>query len=239
MQNHRTPKGSADVCIRRITTVSVVFLALIAAVVSFGHMHELALRHGETALNAMLIPLSVDGMVVASSMSVLLASRTGISILWLPWTLLIVGSLASLAANVEVAEPTVVGRVIAAWPSFAFVGAYHLLQGQLRMRLLDPAERDAPDVEDARSAPVAAESVPEDVGNDGLPVSGLRRRLQLEAWQWALAYRAENGVLPGGAAIGRRFERSPRWGRLVKNAGLAGSLTSFPEADNSPAQAAR
>ncbi|MEV5711018.1 DUF2637 domain-containing protein [Actinoallomurus sp. NPDC052274] len=98
MRNHRTWNGSADVCIRRITTVSVVFLALIAAVVSFGHMHELALRHGETSLNATLIPLSVDGMVVASSMSVLLAGRTGVGAPWLSWTLLIVGSLASLAA---------------------------------------------------------------------------------------------------------------------------------------------
>ncbi len=51
--------------------VSVAVLALIAAVVSFGHMHELVIRHGETRLNATLIPLSVDGMVVASSMSVL------------------------------------------------------------------------------------------------------------------------------------------------------------------------
>lgn len=73
----------------RVITASVVFLALIAAVVSFGHTHELALRHGETSLNAMPIPLSVDGMVVASSMSVLFASRTGVKIPWLPWTLLI------------------------------------------------------------------------------------------------------------------------------------------------------
>lgn len=85
------PGASAAVCIRRTTTISVLFLALVAAVVSFGHMHELALRHGETPLNAMLIPLSVDGMVVASSLSVLIASRAGISVPWLPWTLLIIG----------------------------------------------------------------------------------------------------------------------------------------------------
>lgn len=107
---------STDVCTRRTTTASVVFLAVIAAVVSSGHMHELALQHGEMPPNATLIPLSVDGMVVASSMSVLIASRTGIGLPWLPWTLPILGSLASLAANVAVAEPTAVGRVIAAGP---------------------------------------------------------------------------------------------------------------------------
>lgn len=37
----------------------------------------------------------------------------------LPWALLIAGSVASLAANVAVAEPPFIGRVIAAWPSLA------------------------------------------------------------------------------------------------------------------------
>ncbi|MEV5711837.1 DUF2637 domain-containing protein [Actinoallomurus sp. NPDC052274] len=232
MWNHHTSVASAEVCIRRTTTVSVVCLALIAAVVSFGHMHELAVRHGETTLNATLIPLSVDGMVVASSMSVLLVGRAGIGIPWLPWTLLIVGSLASLAANVEVAEPTVVGRVIAAWPSFAFVGAYHLLQGQLRMRLLTQQKQDDPEAGNAEPEPAAGEPEPKGPGADAPEVPDLRKHLQREAWQWALAYRAENGELPGGAAIGRHFKRSPRWGRLVKNAGLAGALPSLTAADN-------
>lgn len=56
----------------------------------------------------MFIPLSVDGMVVAASTSVLLTSGMGRRGEWLPWTLLIVGSLASLAANVAVADPAAV-----------------------------------------------------------------------------------------------------------------------------------
>jgi hypothetical protein len=125
--------------IRRTTVVSVALLAAIAAVVSFGHMRELALRHGEPSWSAALIPISVDGMVVAASMSILLTSRMGRRGEWLPWTLLVVGSLASLAANVAVANPATVSRLIAAWPSFAFVGAYHLLQGQLRVGRVDTA----------------------------------------------------------------------------------------------------
>jgi hypothetical protein len=39
---------------------------------------------------------------------------------------------ASLAANVAVAEPTATGRVIAAWPSFALIAAYELLMRQVR-----------------------------------------------------------------------------------------------------------
>ncbi|MGV9386823.1 DUF2637 domain-containing protein [Nonomuraea sp. NPDC003707] len=38
----------ADAWIRRTTTTSVVLVAGIVAVVSYQHMHELALRHGES-----------------------------------------------------------------------------------------------------------------------------------------------------------------------------------------------
>lgn len=62
-------------------------------------------------------------MIVAASMSILTSNRSGRPGGWLAWSLLIVGSLASLAANVAVAEPTLTGCVVAAWPSFALVGA--------------------------------------------------------------------------------------------------------------------
>ncbi|WP_026416993.1 DUF2637 domain-containing protein [Actinomadura oligospora] len=67
----------ADRLIRGTTTAAVGLLALIAAVVSYRHMHRLALTHGESSLTAALIPLSVDGMIVAASMSILSAHRPG------------------------------------------------------------------------------------------------------------------------------------------------------------------
>jgi len=121
-----------DRCIRWTTTASVVLLAGIAAVVSYRHMHTLTLAHGESAWTAALVPLSVDGMIVASSMTLLADSRAGGTGGWLPWALLAAGSAASLAANMAVAEPTAYGRLIAAWPSFALIGAYELLMRQIR-----------------------------------------------------------------------------------------------------------
>jgi hypothetical protein len=222
MSDQRDPARSSDRCIRLATVVSVVLLAVIAAVVSFGHMRELALRHGEARWSATFIPLSVDGMVVAASMSVLLASKTGRRGEWLPWTLLIVGSLASLAANVAVADSTVISRLIAAWPSFAFVGAYHLLQGQLRIGRTDPI---AP-TDESETDPGGCALDDGDAGTWLLENAG--RRLQRQAWAWALANRSEEGRLPAGAVIAKRFNRSPRWGRLVKNAGEASSLEPSP-----------
>lgn len=95
-------------------------------------MHELCLRHGEDPLAAVLIPLAVDGTIVVASMSILLANRYGSRGGALAWTLLIVGSLASLGANVAVAEPSLIGRIIAAWPSAALIGSYELLMAQIR-----------------------------------------------------------------------------------------------------------
>lgn len=95
-------------------------------------MHLLVELHGQPGWVAALTPLSVDGMIVAASTTLVADSRAGERGSVLPWALLVVGSVASVAANVAVAQPTVVGRVIAAWPSFALIGAYELLMRQVR-----------------------------------------------------------------------------------------------------------
>jgi hypothetical protein len=46
--------------------------------------------------------------------------------------LLVAGSVASLAANVAVVEPTLTGRLIAAWPSFALTASWERLIRQVR-----------------------------------------------------------------------------------------------------------
>jgi hypothetical protein len=48
--------------------------------------------------------------------------------------------------------------------------------------------------------------------------------LQRAAWRWAQKHRRPDGALPTGADIARAFERSPRWGRLVKSIGSTGEL---------------
>ena len=124
--------GQADRWIRRTTIGCVGVLAVIAGVVSYLHMHTLVALHGQPGWVAILTPLSVDGMIVAASTTLLADSRWGRKGGLLPWTLLVIGSLASLAANVEVAEPSLIGRAIAAWPSFALIGSYELLMSQIR-----------------------------------------------------------------------------------------------------------
>lgn len=90
-------------------------------------MHMLVALHGQPEWVAALTPLSVDGMIVAAFTTLLADSRSGHRGGMLPWALLVIGSVASLVADIAVAEPTLGGRVIAAWPSFALTASYELL----------------------------------------------------------------------------------------------------------------
>ena len=207
--------GRTDSCIRRTTSGCVGLLALIAGTVSYLHMHALVVLHGQPGWVAALTPLSVDGMIVAASTTLLAESRAGSRGGVLPWSLLAAGSIASLAANVAVAEPTATGRVIAAWPSFALIGSYELLMRQVRR---SAARQHKPGTPGRRRQADA-----------GWARSGARRskrsagrELQRQAWRWADANRATDGSLPSGKAIASRFGRHERWGRLIKRTGAAG-----------------
>ena len=144
-----------DRSIRWTTTLSVVVFAGIAAVLSYKHMFILVRRYGETSWTSTLLPVSVDGMIADSSMTLLADSRNGQRSGLLPWSLLVIGSAASLVANVAVAEPSAVGRQIAAWPSCALIGSYELLMRQVRHAA-------------ARKAPLAAQMPDMSPASDGV-----------------------------------------------------------------------
>jgi hypothetical protein len=121
---------------------------------------------------------------------------------------------ASLAANVAVAEPTITGRVIAAWPSFSLIAAYELLLRQV-CRAADGAASERPT---RRSPGPAARAATTSAASDRVTTSGAAipergtagRDLQLEAWRWARDNRTEDGSLPSGRDIGSRYGRHER-----------------------------
>jgi hypothetical protein len=80
----------------------VGLLALVAGTVSYLHMHTLVALHGQPGWVAALTPLSVDRLIVAASTTLLADSRSGRKGGGLPRALLVVESVASLAANVAV-----------------------------------------------------------------------------------------------------------------------------------------
>jgi hypothetical protein len=208
-------------------------LALIAGTVSYLHMHLLVELHGQPGWVAALTPLSVDGMIVAASTTLLADSRSGGRGGFLPWALLVVGSAASLAANVAAAQPTGTGRVIAAWPSFALIAAYELLMRQIRRSAaatgkpqhskpgISRLQATDESVQRPRRSPRPT-SCCDGPGGRGGATLDLRR----QAWEWALANRAGDGSLPSGAEIARQYGRHERWGRLVKRSGTVSNSFS-------------
>jgi hypothetical protein len=116
----------------RVTTVgAVVVVAVIAAVVSYSHMQQLAASAGED-WRSWLIPLSIDGLVVAASMVLLTRRRTGLPGGPLAWGALGAGVGASLAANMADARPEPTAVLVAGWPAVAFAVAFELLCQQRR-----------------------------------------------------------------------------------------------------------
>jgi len=122
-----------------VTVGAVLLVAAVAAIVSFAHMWTVADRAGEQ-WRAWLLPLSVDGLVVAASMALLTRRRTGLPGGRLAWCALLGGVGASLAANIAAADPTVTARVVAAWPALAFAVAFELLLQQRREPAVDPVD---------------------------------------------------------------------------------------------------
>jgi len=109
--------------VRWASAGAVVAVAFVAAVASYTHMLDLARHAGEGRL-ALLLPISVDGLVVAGSTTMVVRRRHGRSGGWLAWLAVSLGIGASLAANVVAADPglvdpDVVRRVIAGWPPVA------------------------------------------------------------------------------------------------------------------------
>jgi hypothetical protein len=145
--------------IRWATALTVVGLGGVAAVVSFRHALEVVQEHGETRDTAMLYPLTIDGLVFASSMVLLDSARRGEQAPPLAkWTLGI-GIGATVAVNVlHGIAHGFVGAVIAAWPALALVLTVELMMGLIRrgqQAAVDLATEAADLVEAVESAPTS------------------------------------------------------------------------------------
>jgi hypothetical protein len=112
-------------------------VAAVAAIVSYAHMQHLAELHGE-AWRSVLIPLAVDGMLVASTLAVVSQRRHRRPGGWVPWLGLALGIVASLAANVAAARPEVIAQLIAAWPPVALAVSIETLVVVLRSDMRRP-----------------------------------------------------------------------------------------------------
>jgi hypothetical protein len=111
---------AGDRVIRWTTAGAVVGVAAVAAVASYEHAYALVRAHGEAGWTGRLVPLTVDGLIYASSMAMLDSARRKVPVPALARWLLGLGIAATLAANVAHGlghGPS--GAVVAAWPAVA------------------------------------------------------------------------------------------------------------------------
>jgi hypothetical protein len=104
---------AADRIIRWSTAGAVVGVAAVAAVASYEHAYDLVRAHGEVSWTARQVPLTVDGLIYASSMVLLDSARRKAPVPALARWLLGLGIAATLAANVahgRVRRPDSVGN---------------------------------------------------------------------------------------------------------------------------------
>src|SRR5260370_20701392 len=135
---------TGDSTIRKLTAATVLLVAAIAAVVSFVHIEDLAVTHGQTQLAAWLLPVSVDGTVAAASLSMLWAARSGLATPWLARCMLTLGVLAALGANIGYGAPYgLSGELLSGWPAVAFVGSVEMVLSMVRRARAVPEPRSA------------------------------------------------------------------------------------------------
>ena len=119
--------------IRWSTALAVLGVAAVAAVASYEHAYDLVRAHGEAGWTARMVPLTVDGLIYASSMVMLDSARRKTPIPPLARWLLGLGIAATLAANVAHGlGHGLTGAAVAAWPAVALVGSYELLMMVIR-----------------------------------------------------------------------------------------------------------
>jgi hypothetical protein len=112
-----------------LAALPVAAVAVIAGIVSFSHIEALGLRTGQTITDARLLPLAVDGLIVAGSVILLAGS-------WLGWIGVALGVAGTLYANVMSGLPRgPLAATVAAWPALAFTVASFMLERWLKSQV--------------------------------------------------------------------------------------------------------
>lgn len=158
---------AAEHVIRWSTAGAVVSVSAVAAVTSYKHAYALVRAHCEAGWTGRLVPLTVDGLVYASSMVMLDAARWKTSVPALARWLLSLGIVATLAANVaQGLGHGLIGAAVAAWPAVALVGSYELLMIVIRGSRAAPAgvsgSASIPDLLSGQAAEIFADQLAAD-----------------------------------------------------------------------------
>jgi Protein of unknown function (DUF2637) len=124
---------TGDRVIRVATAAVVTAVASFAAVVSYSHIYDLGRVHGQAGTAARLLPLSVDGLILAASLVMLHEARNRRPAPALARFALWLGIAATLGANAAYGAPYgPLGVIVSTWPAVSFVLAVEVALGLVR-----------------------------------------------------------------------------------------------------------
>lgn len=130
---------------RLARNVSAGAVAGIAAWSSWSHMVHVALRYGERAEVAYVLPLSVDGMLVVATVAMADDKRCGRTVRLSARVAFLAGVVASVAANIAAAQPSVGARIVAGWPALALLLVVEILsRSGRRLTVAGPVAVETP-----------------------------------------------------------------------------------------------
>ena len=240
----------ADKATRIVAVVTVSGLAALAGWISYHHMLLLARRSGQTGVDAHAFPLTVDGLDLIGVLVLLADRRTGRRSGWLPWTVLTVGTIASISANIAVAPDNPIARAISGWSAVALLAAAKMLA-----HLFEPAEpiHQHPDAASTADRLVSTGATPSQreaaharAPEGTVPAGGrARRRVDSTATRrvpissaayarWCAIWDATRDIPAATRDIARAHGVSLRTLQFIRSAGEAGQLTPPPDRPTSP-----
>jgi hypothetical protein len=164
---------------------AVLVQAVIAAALSFAHLHDIANAAGQHGWKAWAYPVSVDLLLVAAWRRLRSGTGTGKSAAWC-W--FVISLSASLGANVATAGlltvhpvPAWLRVLVAGWPAVAFLGGTLLAHGR---------EPDAPTPD---PGPVVTQPEPEPAPVPALPAPAVPAALVAHARKVAADHLTRTG----------------------------------------------
>jgi hypothetical protein len=138
---------TGDRVIRFTTAAVVCAVAAFAAVVSYSHIYGLGRVHGQDGTAARLLPLSVDGLILAASLVLLHEARNDRDAPALARFMLWLGIGATIGANIAYgAGYGLLGALISAWPAVAFIGTVEIATQLVRRSRGPHAATSVPEV---------------------------------------------------------------------------------------------
>jgi hypothetical protein len=120
------------------TRATTAVVAGVAGFSSYRHIVEVARAAGEHGSVALVLPLSIDGLIVVGTMAMVDDKRSGRQPRLSARVALGVGVVATLAANIASAQPNLTARLVAAIPAVAFLITVEVLARSGR-KLTPPA----------------------------------------------------------------------------------------------------